>query len=285
MYRVIRKDAYHWFKTVLKGCLIIAFCSWVVSCYVESERMAEERNYSREVSERCNKKLAGMELVPILGGGLLDIRKIPGFYYSTTTRDGQCIAEGLEGSFWWTGSELRPTYQELGKESSPHRKLFSVTARLYTRTESTEPINMGRQTKEWPDELIVKLKNYPGLEIWLNAPPPSIENKFAITGFVVRDWRRRDGTPRVISCNGLGIPSSEVLESSFGVEVLLTLNKLQLEDLDFGRFNAYCTVELHSFDFAGGDARVYLGTGSLRAAPFVLNLISEYLSKSIITGK
>jgi hypothetical protein len=285
MYKVYRKDAYWWCKTILKYGLVVAFCSWLVSCYVESERMAEERNRSREESEKCNQKLAGMEHVPILGGGLLDISKIPGFYYSSATRGGLCIAEGLEGSFWWTGTELRPTYQELGKEPSPNRKLFSVIARLYTRTESTEPINMGRQTKEWPEDLIVKLKNYPGLELWLNAPPPSVENEFAVSGFIMRDWRRSDGTPRVIACDGLGFPSSEVLESGFSTEVLLTLNKSQLENLDFGRFNAFCKVELHSFDFAGGDARVRLGTGSLRAAPIALKFISDYLSGSIITGK
>lgn len=285
MYRSSRKDAYWWCKTLLKYGLVVVFCYWLRGCYVESERMDEERARSREESKKCSEKLAGMELVPILGGGLLDIKKIPGFHFGSTTKNGECIAELLEGSFWWTGTELRPTYQELGKEPSPNRKLFSVTARLYTRTESTEPINMGRQTKEWPEELIVKLKNYPGLELWLNAPPPSVENKFAISGFIMREWRRRDGTPRVIACDGLGSVHPQVLESGFSREILLTFNKSQLENLDFGRFNTYCTVGLHNFDFAGGDARVYLGTGSLRAAPTALKFISAYLSSSIITGK
>lgn len=285
MYRVVRKDAYWWCRTVLKYGLVVAFCCWLVNCQIESDRRAEERSRSQEISKKCYEKLAGMEYVPIFGGSFLDVRKIPGFYYRSTTRDGQCIAEGLEGSFWWTANGLRPTYQELGKKPSPDRKLFDVTARLYTRKESTEPISMGRQTKEWPEELIVKLKNYPGLELWLNAPPPSTENKFAVSGFIMRDWRRRDGTPRVIACDGLSIPSGEVLESGFSRDVLLTFNKTQLENLDFGRFNTYCVVGLHNFDFAGGDARVYLGTGSLRVAPTALKFISEYLSSSIITGK
>ncbi|MBD9589792.1 hypothetical protein IB254_22170 [Pseudomonas sp. PDM03] len=285
MYKVYRKDAYWWCKAILKYGLVVAFCSWLVSCYVASERRAEERERSREESKKCNQKLAGMELVPILGGGLLDIAKIPGFHFGSTTRNGQCIAELLEGSFWWTDNELRPTYQELGKKPSPNRRLFSVTARLYTRTASTEPYEVGLQTVDWPEELIVKLKNYPGLELWLDAPPPSVENDFSIKNFVISDWRRRDGTPRMIACNGLGSPSSEVLESGLNSDVLLTFNRLQLENLDFGRFNAYCTVELHDFDFAGGDARVHLGTGSLRAAPAALKFINEYLSRSIITGK
>lgn len=285
MYKGTRKDAYWWCKAVLKYGLVLAFCSWLVSCYVESERRAEERSRSREESKNCHQKLAGMEYVPILGGGLLDISKIPGFFYSSTTKNGQCIAEGLEGSFWWVGNELRPTYQELGKKPSPNRKLFSVIARLYTRAESTEPYEVGLQDVDWPEELTVKLKNYPGLELWLDAPPPSVENEFSIKNFVINDWRRRDGTPRMIACNGLGSPSSEVLESGLSRNVLLTFNRSQLESLDFGRFNAYCTVGLHDFDFAGGDARVRLGTGSLRVAPVALKFINEYLSHSIITGK
>lgn len=285
MYRVFRKDAYWWCKTILKYGFVVVFCSWLVSCYVASERRAEERDRSREESKKCNQKLAGMEHVPILGGGLLDISRIPGFYYGSNTRDGLCIAEGLEGSFWWTGTELRPTYQELGKEPSPNWRHFSVAARLYTRTASTEPYDVGLQTAVWPEELIVELKNYPGLELWLDAPPPSIENEFSIKNFVMRDWRRRDGTPRIIACNGLGSASTEVLESGLNKAVLLTFNKSQLEDLDLGKLNTYCTVELHDFDFAGGDARVHLGTGSLRAAPAALKFINEYLSRSIITGK
>lgn len=285
MYRVIRKDAYWWCKTALKYGLVVALCSWLVNCQIESERRAEERTSSREVSKKCYEKLAGMEYVPISGGSFLDVRKIPGFNYSSTTRDGQCIAEGVEGSFWWTGTELRPTYQEPREEPSPDWRIFSIAARLYTRRESTEPISMGRQTKEWPEELIVKLKNYPGLELWLNAPPPSIENEFAIKGFIMRDWRRRDGTPRVIACDGLGSPHPHVLESGLSKAVLLTLDKVQLENLEFGTFNTYCKVGLHNFDFAGGDALVYLGTGSLRVAPAALEFISEYLSNSIITGK
>ena len=285
MYKLFRKGAYWWCRTILKYGLIVAFCFWLVSCYVESERMAEERDRSREASKKCNQKLAGMEHVPILGGGLLDISRIPGFHYGSTTRNGLCMAEGLEGDFWWTGTELRPAYQELGKEPLPTWGHFSVAARLFTRRASTKPYSMGRQTVDWPEELIVKLKNYPGLELWLTAPPPSAKNEFSIRSFIMHDWRRRDGTPRVIACDGLGSPSTAVLESGLHKDVLLTFNRSQLEDINFGRLNAYCTIELHDFDFAGGDARVHLGTGSLLGAPIALKFINEYLSRSIITGK
>lgn len=285
MYKVFRKGAYGGCKSILKYGLFLAFCYWVVDFYIEWERMAEAREHQREVSKKCSQKLAGMEQVPILGGSFLDRTRIPGFHFGSSTRDGLCIADVLEGSFWWMGTELRTEYQESGKEKPPSWGHFNVAARLYTRRASTEPYTMGYRVVDWPEKLTVRLKNYPGLELWLDAFPPSIKNEFSIKNFVMRDWRRRDGTPRVIVCNGLGSPAKEVLESGMSRKDLLRFNQSQLENLDFGDLDAYCTVGLHDFDFAGGDARVGTGTGSLLGAPIALQLISEYLSRSIITGK
>ena len=277
------KYFYWWCKTLLKYGALAYMCFWLVSCYIESERMAEDRNRSRDISKKCYQKLAGMKHVPILGGAFLDVTKIPGFHYGSSSEDGQCIAELLEGSFWWTDNGLRPAYAELGKEPLATWGRFNVTARLYTRKASTAPIPMGHQTVDWPEELVVKLKNYPGLELWLDAPPPSKKNEYSIRSFIISEWRRRDGTPRTIACDGLASFSDHILESGLSKDVLLTYNKPQLENLELGDLNAYCSVGLHDFDFVGGDARVYLGTGSLRVAPEALKFISEYLSKSIIT--
>ncbi|WP_415770862.1 hypothetical protein [Pseudomonas sp. LB3P38] len=285
MHKLFGKGVSWWCKAILKYGLVLALCYWVVDFYIEWERMAEAREHHREVSKKCSQKLADMEQVPILGGSLLDRTRIPGFHFGSSTRDGLCIADVLEGSFWWTGTELRTEYQESGKEKPSSWGHFNVAARLYTRKPSTEPYNMGLKVVDWPEELIVKLKNYPGLELWLTAPPASSKNNFSVTRFVMRDWRRRDGTPRTISCDGLDSPWKETLESGVSGADLLRFNKSQLENLDFGGLDAYCTVGLHNFDFAGGDARVGTGTGSLRGAPMALQMISEYLSNSIITGK
>jgi hypothetical protein len=83
----------------------------------------------------------------------------------------------------------------------------------------------------------------------------------------------------------LGSPRKKTLESGVSRADLLRFKKSQLENLDFGDLNAFCSVGLHDFDFAGGDARLGTGTASLRGAPIALRLISEYLSRSIITGK
>jgi hypothetical protein len=285
MHKLFRKGVSRWCKAILKYGLVLALCYWVVNFYIEWERMAETRERHYQESKKCSQKLASMEHVPILGGGLLDRTKIPGFHFGSSTRDGLCIADVLEGSFWWTGTELRTEYQESGKEPPSSWGHFNVAARLYTRKPSTEPYNMGRKTIDWPDELTVKLKNYPGLELWLTAPPPSIKNEFSVTSFVIRDWRRRDGTPRSISCDGLDSPGSRASERGLSTADLLKLNKTQLELIEFGDLNAYCTVGLHNFDFVGGDARIGTGTKSLLGAPEALRLLSEYLSRSIITGK
>jgi hypothetical protein len=285
MHKVFRKGVNRWCRARLKYGLVLALCYWVVGFYLEWERMAEAREYHYQVSKKCNQKLAGMEHIPILGGGLLDRTKIPGFHFGSSTRDGLCIADVLEGSFWWTGTELRTEYQQSGKEPPSSWGHFNVAARLYISKLSTEPYSMGFKVVDWPEELIVKLKNYPGLELWLNEQPPSIKNEFSVTDFVIRDWRRRDGTPRTISCDGLGSPRKRTLESGVSKADLLRFDKAELENLDFGDLNAYCTVGLHDFDFAGGDARIGTGTGSLRGAPMALQLLSEYLSRSIITGK
>jgi hypothetical protein len=285
MHKVFRKGVNRWCRAILKYGLVLALCYWVVGFYLEWERMAEAREYHYQVSKKCNQKLAGMEHIPILGGGLLDRTKIPGFHFGSSTRDGLCIADVLEGSFWWTGTELRTEYQESGRERPSSWGHFNVAARLYISKLSTEPYNMGLKVVDWPEELIVKLKNYPGLELWLTAPPPSSKNNFSITRFVLRDWRRRDGTPRTISCDGLDSPGSRASERGLSTADLLKFNKTQLELIDFGNLNAYCTVGLHNFDFVGGDARIGTGTKSLFGAPEALRLLSEYLSRSIITGK
>lgn len=52
MYKVFRKGAYGWCKSILKYGLFLAFCYWVVDFYIEWERMAEAREHQREVSKK-----------------------------------------------------------------------------------------------------------------------------------------------------------------------------------------------------------------------------------------
>jgi hypothetical protein len=286
MFKMSRKEAFRRCKALLKYGLVLLVCYWVVDFYIEWEEAAERRAIYQKEQGDCSKKLAGMEQVPIPGGSLLDRSRLPGFYFGSNLRsDGSCIADTLEGSFWWTGTELRTEYEMSGIEKPSSWGYFRLAARLYTRKERTEPHRMGYRHADWPDDLIVELKNYPGLELWLNAPPPHFKNEFSITTFVMRNWRRHDGTPRTISCDGLNHPGDKIQAAGLGKQDLLKLNKEQLESLDFGVLQTYCTVELYSFDFAGGDGRIGLDTSSLRGAPEAIKFVSDYLSRSIITGK
>ncbi|MEB0299128.1 hypothetical protein, partial [Pseudomonas sp. 10S4] len=232
-----------------------------------------------------SKKIGDLDHIPIFGGSFIDRARLTGLRLGTSVRNGQCVADLLEGGFWWTGTELRPVYVEKMIEPEPHWGHFYVTARLYTRKASTGSYAVGRKTTDWPRGLIVKLKNYPGLELWLNAVPPSAENYFSVKNFIIRDWRRGDGTPREIACDGLGSSRERTLKGGVTRAELLKFTKTQLENVDFGRLTVHCTVGLHDFDFAGGDARVGTGTESLQGAPIALQMINEYLSNSIITGK
>ncbi|UDI94247.1 MULTISPECIES: hypothetical protein [unclassified Pseudomonas] len=286
MLKMSRKEVFRQCGRGIKYGVLLAICYWVVDFCIRWEEAAEARAIYQKKQGACSRKLAGMEQVPILGGSLLDRTKIPGFHFGSTLRsDGSCIADLLDGSFWWTGKELFPVYETLGVEPPSSWTHYHVTARLFTRGNTTAPHNMGGRHVSWPDELIVKLKNYPGLELWLTAPPPSIKNEFSVRIFVMPDWRRRDGTPRKINCIGLNSPESKASASGLSKAYLLKMNKEQLENLEFGSLRTYCTVELHHFDFAGGDARIHLGTEGLRGAPEALKAVSDYLSHSIITGK
>lgn len=286
MFRVSRRDAVSGIKKAVKYSVFFAVCYWVVDFHLKWEEAAQARAIRHKEEGECSKKLAGMEQVPILGGSYLDRTRIPGFHFGSRLKgDGSCIADILEGAFWWTGTKLITAHEQVGKEPSPEWGFFKVAARLYTRTEHNEPHTMGHRHTDWPDDLIIKLKNYPGLELWLNAPPPHFKNKNSIEMFVMPDWRRRDGTPRLISCDGLHLPESEFAEGELSRGKLLKFDRAQLKSLDFEGLNVFCTVELDSFDFSGGDGRVSLGTGSLRGAPEALRFVSEYLSHSIITRK
>jgi len=285
MLKFFRKGMSRWCGKILKYGLFLAFCYWSVGFYIEWEEMAEYRERSRKESEACSKKIGDLDHIPIFGGSFIDRARLTGLRLGTSVRNGQCVADLLEGGFWWTGTELRTVYVEKMIEPEPHWGHFYVTARLYTRKASTGSYAVGYKTTDWPRGLIVKLKNYPGLELWLNALPPSTENYFSVKDFVISDWRRGDGTPRAIACDGLDSPWEHILKSGVSRADLLKFNKTQLENVDFGDLTVHCTVGLHDFDFAGGAARVGTSTKSLLGAPEALQKINEYLSNSIITGK
>ncbi|MBC3271735.1 hypothetical protein HU765_17460 [Pseudomonas sp. SWRI81] len=284
MSRASRKQAIKWFKRLLKYGLFVYACYCVADFYIRKEQSAESAAIHQADEKACQNKLASMKQVPILGGAYVDKTLVPEFYVGMPEMVNKkaCLANTLKGLVWWTGTGFR-RYQDQSLKSIPQSwRLYELNAGLYTRKETSEPHERGYRHVNWPDELIVKLKNYPGLEIWLDAPPPHFKNRDSVRTFVLTGWPRRDGTPRLIKCDGLIRPASE---EGLNGEKLARFSRTELENLDFDGLNFFCTVELHSFDFAGGHGRVGLDTSSLREVPEMLKFLGNYLSHSVITRK
>ena len=284
MSRKWRKQAIKWFKRLLKYGLLVYVCYCVAEFYIQKEQSAESAAIYQADEKACQNKLASMKQVPILGGAYVDKSLVPEFYVGMPelVNKKACLAIALKGLFWWTGAGLH-RYQDLRLEPIPKSwRLYKLNAGLFTRKETTEPHERGYRHVNWPDELIVKLKNYPGLEIWLDAPPPHFKNEDSVRTFVITGWPRRDGTPRLINCDGLIRPASE---EQLTDEKLARFSRAELENLDFGKLNFFCTINLDNFDFAGGHGSVGLGLASLREAPEMLKYLSDYLSRSVITRK
>ncbi|WP_435035357.1 hypothetical protein [Pseudomonas neuropathica] len=284
MFRMLRKQWVKWFKKLLVYGLFVYACYCVVDFYIREEEVAGAMAIYYADQEACQKKLASMKQVPILGGSYVDKTLVPEFYVGMPELANKkaCLANTLKGHFWWTGTEIRSYHDQSVKPTPESWRLYKLTAGLYTRKETTEPHERGYRHVNWPDELIVKLKNYPGLEIWLNAPPPHFKNETSVRTFVITGWPRRDGTPRLIDCDGLIRPASE---EQLTDEKMAKFSRAELEALNFGKLNFFCTVNLDSFDFAGGHGSVSLGLSSLREAPEMLKFLSAYLSHSVITRK
>lgn len=282
---VFYKGRSRWFWRLAKWGVVVIVCYrlWDFFSYWVDYR--EVRDSRRKERVKCEKKFSDSDYLPIRGGGLLDASRVNGFHWYIKVRNGECEVDNLEGLFIWTGKEIRNGFDaDVQKEKQPDWRYFTVGLRLYVRLDSNTPHKTGYQSVDWPEELTVNLKNYPGLGLWLRARPPSIENEFAIMHFVMRGWRRSDGTPRIITCSGLDSSSIEELGVGLSTKELLRLNKEQLEVIDFGDLNAFCKMDVDSFYFSGGSARIGLDTTSLKGAPEALKSMSDYLSRSVITG-
>jgi len=281
-------------SNVIVVIVLIATASyWLKNKYFEQNRISLAREVALKEEKQCQNTLRKSKFVPIRGGASLNRERLAGFHIASTIEDGQCIADVLEGSVWWTGREIIPASFGAGQTPESSWRIFNVGARLYKNkshgcTERNDcpkaPMSTGYRNKNWPEDLIIRLNYYPGLEFWLNANPPAIENRFPITHFVIREWRRRDGTPRIINCPGLDYPSNDSAKNEFNTKNLLTFDASKLENLKIININAACEIDLDNFEFAGGDARVSFGSNSLAEAPKALHAINEYLTRSVVGG-
>lgn len=280
--------------------LVISLPSTLTSCK-KREPSPEQVAYQQQL-ERCRIELGKSESVPIVGGGHVDISRFDSSHHSIRYEGGKCGTDMLELSFWWTGEEILPDSPKFikreGAEIPKNWHMFNVDAILGNQLKAREcqenidqskcsgfkgAVQLGRSKSEWPAELVVRLKNYPGLELWLTARPPSIKNQYYVNSFVIAEWRRNNGTPRSIDCWGLN--SSSIKRSGLNSESLALLSGDELENINFqGRLQhgAACQVDFWDFGFNGGAARVKFSTEDLRVAEPALRAINKYLSDSIV---
>ncbi|MFZ6047696.1 hypothetical protein ACFW0H_16435 [Pseudomonas sp. CR3202] len=286
----------HW----LALALVVSSPSTLIACK-KREPSPEQVAYQQQ-QERCRMELVKSEKVPIIGGGYVDMSRFGYPGSSVRYEDGQCGSDMLQLLFWWTGEEIlpdSPKYIKRKRTEIPKSwQIYNVAAVLGNQRKAREckenielpkcsgfkgAVQTGLSKAEWPAELTVKLKNYPGLELWLNAPPPSIRNRYAVDNFVMTEWRRQDGTPRSINCWGLN--TSSLKKSGLNSESLALLSREELENIDFqGRLQhgVSCQVEFWDFGFNAGSARISFSTENLREAHLALKAINQYLSDSII---
>ena len=274
------------------------------------EPSPEEKAY-RQKLEQCRTELGKSSVVPIIGGGQVDLSRFGYAHPSVRYEDGQCGTDLIEVLFWWTGTEVipdSPRFLEGKVKNTPSSwQYFKVNAAFGNQRKARQckenidlpqcsgykgRIRPGLKVSEWPPEFTIRLKNYPGLEIWLKDTPPSADNLYRVSDFILTEWRRQDGTPRTIDCWGLrhvdastlravGLDTSRLLDASR----LVAFTREELENLDLqGRVGkgAACQVDFDGFGFEAGAARVSFSTESLREAPAALKALNDYLRESII---
>ncbi|WP_141243699.1 hypothetical protein [Pseudomonas indica] len=291
---MFRKYSYAWVSGLLT-IMTISACDGKK----EPRQSPEQIAYQKQL-ERCRVELNKSELVPIIGGGHVDMSRFGFMHSNIRYEDGQCGTSSFETSFWWTGKEVLPDNEKFFKikrtEIPESWKYFNVAGgfsnqRKARKCKANPELSeckvaaAGYQKVEWPAELTVKLKNYPGLEVWLEVPPPHIKNQYAVDEFVMIEWRRKDGTPRGINCWGLSPNDEQAKSQRLDPISLALMSRAELENIDFrGKLNhgVACQVEFWNFDFEGGAARVSMSTETLSVASKALPAISEYISKSII---
>lgn len=237
--------------TAILGIAILAGCK-------PASREVEKRLAEYQVRlQACVDSMDNKSRIPIMGGGEIDTSRFAfNVPHMKVTDDGECGAVGFEAEFYWTGEKILPISPKFTglhpTKIPPEWRLLRVGASLGNR-------RLGQQCKmnfdpkkcpdpsykapspppTWPEDLVVRPKAYPGLEIRLQ---PVRNPRLTESTFYMVDWPRKDGvTPRHINCGAHHV--------DFPVH---TMTPAQLEQLDFGNRTFPCDVEFADFDFKGG---------------------------------
>jgi hypothetical protein len=241
--------------------------------------------HDKKVNE-CRQELEKKNpLIPIIGGGYLDVSKFAFTVPTVRYEDGRCGTDGFQADFYWTGEKIVPAAEKftgLAPTQVPKNwRLLRVGAilgnlRRARECEAHPDPDSSRCPKTgstpgypatWPRELVVELKHYPQLEIWLEPPPKTFLSEIP---FVLKDLRRDDGRPVSVGCfalEGYDLPA---------------MKRSQFEELRFDARPFPCQAEYGDFTFKGGAARVHFSTTALVDIATALKELKVYLSKAII---
>ena len=109
MLRMSRKQWVKWFKKLLVYGLFVYGCYCVVDFYIREEEVAEAMAIYYADQEACQKKLASMKQVPILGGSYVDKTLVPEFYVGMPELANKkaCLANTLKGCLLYTSPSPR----------------------------------------------------------------------------------------------------------------------------------------------------------------------------------
>ena len=250
-----------------------------------SNSKTQQAAYKKQL-EVCSRQLRKDLRIPIVGGGYLDTSCFAFNMPSVRFEDGRCGTDRFSSNFFWTGERIFPQDQRftgLHPTKVPKQwRLFVVAASLGNQRKLREcraNLNIEKCAflhykspglpPTWPEELIVRPKAYPGLEIWIR--PEGFPKNVQSLSFVLKGLTRRDGvTPRTIDCYALTDYKPWLM------------SRADLESIDFANRRSPCQFEFSDFFFKGGAARVFTDTSALYDIKPATQALQQYISDSII---
>lgn len=253
------------------GIVVTAMLLLTIGCSRNEE--AETTGFQEQLNA-CSEHLRQNPLVPIVGGGHLDTRRFDFNVPTVRLADGQCGTDGFETSFYWTGEKIVPAGQRFTGielvQIPKHWRLLHAGAKLGNRTFCKANPEKCKEVvpsvpKDWPEEFTAHLTHY---ELDARLPKMPVDHVTHEIAFILRDWPRKDGTPRFITC--------DIRRD------VKTMTRKEIEELEFGTQTLPCQVDFRDFDFKGGAARIRTGTEALREIPVALKALQQYLSASIV---
>lgn len=270
---------------VVSSVVFVALAMVGCSRKEDEQLRAQQVAYQKQLDD-CRSQLRKDPRVPIIGGGYLDTSRFAFTMPTVRFEDGQCGTDGFESIFLWTGDRIYPQSQRFTglhpTQVPKHWRLFVVRASLGNQRKLRQ-CRAAPHLKQcaflhqkipglppaWPEELTVRPKAYPGLEIWtrLEGFPKNAQS----LSFVIKGLTRRDGvTPRTVNCDAL-VDHKPWL-----------MSRADLENIDFGNRTFPCQFEFPDFAFTGGTARVRTDTSALPDIKPAIQALQQYISDSII---